>query len=293
MKYIHVNLKRFDIQRALGGVNDYALSEKKDWAQSIMVQLNATINQFSSLDYQFVFYLPEAYILTAQAAKSVQSPIKIGCQSVFRHDTFEDGNIGAYTTMRPASAMTGLGVHDTIIGHSEERAAKLNFLRQVSADDDKNLQAIHDDLQAGIQMAQHANMRVLYCVGESAAVRDDGSWKDVIKAQLNFDSDKINLHNLKIAYEPIWAIGPNRPVPDGNAIEAVAAYIHELIGADIPILYGGGLKETNAQEIAGLPDIDGGLIALTNFSERIGFYPDQFIDIAKKYASGVASHEKI
>lgn len=38
------------------------------------------------------------------------------------------GNFGAFTTLRPASAMTSLGCHDTIIGHCEERNDKNELL---------------------------------------------------------------------------------------------------------------------------------------------------------------------
>lgn len=293
MKYIHVNLKRFDIPRALGGVNDLTLHARQDWAQMIIGQLNETITQFDQTKYQFTFYLPEAYLLSAQAVKSSQSPIQIGCQSVISEDTLTSDNIGAYTTMRTASSMVGIGIHETIIGHSEERAQKMAFAQKCCRDRIKDTQIVQNELENEIQAAQQANMQVLYCVGESAIARDNNSWQDVLKQQLTFDQKKVDLKQLKIAYEPLWAIGPNRPVPDSGAIEEVAAYIHQLVGMDIPVLYGGGLKATNAQQIAALPDVDGGLVALTNFSEHIGFYPDQFIDIVKKYVNGVASCEKI
>lgn len=288
MKYIHVNLKRFDIKKSFGGVNDYQLENGADWATTIFSELNKTINQFSSNDYQFVFYLPEAYLLSAMNTLNVQSPIKIGAQSVIGHDVTEGKGIGAYTTMRPASAMAGIGINDVIIAHSEERAAKMEFLSKVSYDLDKNNAVIQEELEDEISMAQKSNMNVLYCVGESAEERDNNTWKDVIKRQLTFDKEKVDVSKLKIAYEPIWAIGPNRPVPNGENIQEVCSYIHELIGQDIPVLYGGGLKEANAKEIAGLPDVDGGLIALTSFTDHIGFYPDQFIDIVKKYTNGEA-----
>ncbi len=292
MKSIYVNLKRFDIPRSLGGVNDYALTDR-DWGAAIMTALNSQIAQFSAADYRFVFYLPEAYLLSAQKAKTSASPIRIGCQGVIGEDTIDSPNIGAYTTMRPASAMLGLGVHDTIIAHSEERAAKVAALRTVCTDEDTIQQAVHTQLESEIQAAQRAGLDVLYCVGEAAEARDDGSWRAVLKQQLTFDTTKVDVAKLKIAYEPIWAIGPNRPVPDGDAIQEVAAYIHEVVGRDLPVIYGGGLKEANAAAIAGLPDVDGGLIALTNFSEHIGFYPEQFVAIVQKYVSGVAKHEAV
>ena len=35
--------------------------------------------------------------------------------------------------------------------------------------------------------------------------------------------------------------------------------------------------------LASIYEIDGGLIALTQFTGEIGFYPEQYIEIIKKY----------
>ena len=49
------------------------------------------------------------------------------------------------------------------------------------------------------------------------------------------------------------------------------------------MVYGGGLKQDNAEMLAGIPSIDGGLIALTRFSGDIGFYPEEYLEIAGIY----------
>ncbi|ATO45334.1 hypothetical protein C5L30_000406 [Companilactobacillus farciminis] len=283
--YIHVNLKRFDILKSLGGVNDLDYSNSSDWFNVIANQLTNKVNQFSPLDYEFVFYIPEGYLISTLNRLDSKSQLQIGCQSVFSKDVVGNNNIGAFTTYRPASSMASIGIKDTIIGHSEERAYELEFLNSVSSDEELNKKAIQEDLEEKIINAQKVGMNVLYCVGESAEERDSDNWKAVLKKQLSLDFSKVDIDKLKIAYEPIWAIGPNRPVPSADKIQEVAEYIHSII-KDIPILYGGGLKETNALDIAGLPDVDGGLIALTNFSDNIGFYPEDFIKIVKKYDEG-------
>jgi len=38
--------------------------------------------------------------------------------------------------------------------------------------------------------------------------------------------------------------------------------------------------------LASIPEIDGGLIALTRFGEDFGFYPEEFIEIVKTYLNG-------
>ena len=49
------------------------------------------------------------------------------------------------------------------------------------------------------------------------------------------------------------------------------------------IVYGGGLKQANAEMLASIDEIDGGLIALTRFTGDIGFYPDEYLEISDLY----------
>ena len=38
--------------------------------------------------------------------------------------------------------------------------------------------------------------------------------------------------------------------------------------------------------VAAVPDMDGGLIALTRFSGEIGFYPNEYLEIVRLYLDG-------
>jgi triosephosphate isomerase len=51
----------------------------------------------------------------------------------------------------------------------------------------------------------------------------------------------------------------------------------------LPVVYGGGLKSDNAEMLASITEVDGGLIALTRFSGEIGFYPEEYLEIIKTY----------
>ena len=42
-------------------------------------------------------------------------------------------------------------------------------------------------------------------------------------------------------------------------------------------------KVDNAEMLASIEEIDGGLIALTRFQGEIGFYPDEYIEIIRTY----------
>ena len=69
-----------------------------------------------------------------------------------------------------------------------------------------------------------------------------------------------------VAYEPVWAIGTGRTATSEQAQEVHAAIRAQIAGADakvaqgLQILYGGSVKPSNAVELFGMPDIDGGLI---------------------------------
>ena len=69
-----------------------------------------------------------------------------------------------------------------------------------------------------------------------------------------------------MAYEPLWAIGTGRTATPGQAQE-VHAFLRGCIAVkdaalaqQVPILYGGSVKASNAAELFAMPDIDGGLV---------------------------------
>ena len=69
-----------------------------------------------------------------------------------------------------------------------------------------------------------------------------------------------------VAYEPVWAIGTGKTATSAQAEEVHAAIRAQIAKADakvaasLQILYGGSVKPSNAAELFGMPDIDGGLI---------------------------------
>jgi triosephosphate isomerase len=84
---------------------------------------------------------------------------------------------------------------------------------------------------------------------------------------------EVQAGKVVIGYEPIWAIGPGKVPPGQDYIAFVSAYIkrvaREEMGADVAVVYGGGLKEENAGMIASIETIGGGLVALTRFTGEI------------------------
>lgn len=275
MKYIFLNLKRFDVPTEMGGVN--RLAPVQDWARAIVQGTQEGLKRYDPSEVEFVQYFPEAHILNAVAARCENSPVKIGCQSLYRDDTAVGGNFGAFTTNRPAAIARALGCGGTIIGHCEERNDKAGVLAEAGVTDTA---AVNRLLNKEIKAAIARGLKVLYCIGEKSEEQE--RWQEVLGEQLDIGLDGVDKSQVVIAYEPIWSIGPGKTPADKPYITKIARFVKERTGG-VPVVYGGGLKTDNAEMLASIPEIDGGLIALTRFAGEIGFYPDECLDIIRLY----------
>ncbi len=276
MKHIFLNLKRFDISPANGGVN--RLAPMPAWGGTVVASTQEALKAFP--EAEFVMYLPEAHLLSAAAARTPDSPVRLGCQGIYRADTAVGGNFGAFTSNRTGHAMRELGCESVMIGHCEERADKLGVLAEAGVTGPAASEAVCRVLNAEIRCAQAAGMSVLYCIGEKS--EEQPAWQDVLGAQLDIGLRDVDLRRTVIAYEPVWSIGPGKTPADRPYIEKVARFVKALTGG-VDVVYGGGLKQDNAAMLASIPEIDGGLIALTRFQGEIGFYPEEYLDIIRRY----------
>ena len=278
MKHIYLNLKRFDVPTEFGGVN--RLAAVSEWAEYIVKNTQEKLKGYDPSQVEFAMYFPELHLLHAVKAKAEESPIKIGCQGVYRADTAVGGNFGAFTTNRPASAMEAAGCETTIIGHCEERNDKAGILPEAGV---TNTDAINRLLNQEIKCAIARGMTVLYCIGEKSEEQEQ--WQEVLGKQLEIGLEGVDKTKVVIAYEPIWSIGPGK-VPAGKEyITKIARFVKEKTGG-MDIVYGGGLKQDNAAMLASIPEIDGGLIALTRFQGEIGYYPEEYLEIIRLYMEG-------
>lgn len=275
MKHIFLNLKRFDVPACYGGVNRVA--DLQSWGRFIVENTQEALKKYDPAQVEFVQYLPEAHLLNAVAARSENSPVQIGCQSVYRMNTAVGGNFGAFTTNRPVSAMKAMGVNATIIGHCEERNDKMGILAEAGVTDTG---AVNRILNQEIRLAVENGMTVLYCIGEKDTELD--RWDEVLREQLEIGLAGVDKSKVVIGYEPIWSIGPGKTPAGKEYITKVARFIKEVTGG-IDVVYGGGLKVDNAEMLASIDEIDGGLIALTRFQGEIGFYPEEYLEIIRTY----------
>jgi len=308
MKEIFVNLKRFDVPRTLGGI--CPMDDPKKWIEWVMDEsVKYGLGKLDNM--QLVYMLPEALIIpAAERLKSYleddTKTIHIGSQGVFRQDVEKGANFGAFTTNLPAAAASNMGCAGTIIGHSEERKDKQQIIGKFeptwneSDDTRERVAAAVDELiNEEVVAALKQKLYVLMCVGETAEEKGEGTFeeqqvriKKILRNQLKrglkgIEDLRLN-SGVVIGYEPIWAIGPGKTPPGKEYIAFVSGYIKEVVkelyGFDIPVVYGGGLKEENAAMLGSIDTINGGLVALTNFTDPIGFNPEQLKIIIEEYA---------
>jgi len=306
---IFINLKRFDVPRKLGGI--CPVDNPHKWVMTIIVE-SVKLGLGRLKDIQLTYLLPEALVISAinQLNKypiEEMERISIGCQGVFREDIEKGGNFGAFTTNLPATAARNLGCSWSIVGHSEERADKLGLLEEFEPTIKSNIglqtkssETINRIINQEVIRALDAGLNVLICIGETEEEKRAGNFaeqkpriKAVLRRQLLLGlkgvQEKIADRKIAIGYEPIWAIGPGKVPPGKEYISFVSQFIKETVKNELHfepiVVYGGGLKEQNANMLSQIDTINGGLVALTKFTEEIGFSVNELKKIIDKYLS--------
>ena len=175
--------------------------------------------------------------------------LRIGAQNVHFKDS------GAFTGEVSAVLLAELGVTYVIIGHSERRAM-FN-----ETDETVNLK---------IKQALAYDLKPIVCVGESLDIREAGTTKEFVSAQVEKALEGVSeseLEQIVFAYEPIWAIGTGKTATPEIAEETcrdIRNTIERLYSKDaaqkMRIQYGGSVKTSNIVELLAQEDIDGALI---------------------------------
>ncbi|MGJ8643300.1 MAG: triose-phosphate isomerase [Luteolibacter sp.] len=175
--------------------------------------------------------------------------VQIAAQNCSQFDS------GAYTGEISVLMLREFFVHYVILGHSERRS----IFGETDA-----------VINAKIKKAREANLKPIFCIGETLEERESGKLEAVLKTQVTEglkDISEKDLSDIVIAYEPVWAIGTGVTATSEQAQEAhafVRSLISELYGSEpankIRIQYGGSVKPGSAAELMACPDIDGALI---------------------------------
>ena len=191
-----------------------------------------------------------------------ESGINVGAQNMYYE------NDGAYTGEISASMLKALGCKYVILGHSERRQyfSETDFTINL-----KLKKAIENELIS------------IVCVGESLEQRENKIQNQIVKEQLTnclTAIDRKDFNKIVIAYEPVWAIGTGKTATPEQANqmhifirETIEKLYNQDVSANLRILYGGSVNESNSKELFTQSDIDGGLIGGASLK------PESFIKI--------------
>ncbi len=217
-----------------------------------------------SENQKVVFAVPSPYL--AMAAKKVAdyNNISVAAQNVYSKKS------GAFTGETSVSMLKSIGVVHAIIGHSERREY-FNEGNQFIAEK--------------VKLCLQESVVPIFCCGEALPVREAGEQNGFVQTQLEeslFDLSADEIQQVVIAYEPIWAIGTGKTASSDQAQEMhahirsqLAGKYGEAVSENVSILYGGSVKASNAKEIFGKPDVDGGLVG------GASLIADEFVAIIK------------
>ncbi|MGI9273260.1 MAG: triose-phosphate isomerase [Endozoicomonas sp.] len=305
-KEILINLKRFEVNRSLGGVcdNESPAVWLKQAIKEIAEQGLGKHNQFNLTIFVADALLPYAMEQFNELPAELRSNMAIGSQSCHREDVAPEGNFGAFSSLNIASTQAVIGSRASLNGHCEERRELRHVMETYATaigaelrDEVANAE-VSKIVGQKASKAQARDMKIALCIGETAEQQGSGAFEEqkpriekVIRTQLENGlsgiKGTVSGDTLTIAYEPVWAIGPGKTPPGSDYVEFIASYIkevtNELLGFEAKVVYGGGLKRDNAAMLAGIEQLDGGLIALTNFTQPIGFNVDELTRILATY----------
>lgn len=198
---------------------------------------------------QVLFAVPFPYLIMANSEVAEESNYFTAAQNCHHKAS------GAYTGEISAEMLQSIGIQYCVVGHSERR--------EYFAESNQTLaEKVDRCLGNGIIP--------VFCCGEALPIREAEEQNSYVETQLReslFHLSAEQIRTIVIAYEPIWAIGTGKTATAEQAQE-MHAHLRSVVSAqyggevadEIPILYGGSVKATNARELFGCADVDGGLV---------------------------------
>ncbi len=220
--------------------------------------LTTFLREMGDLDeVEIVIVPPFTAILKATELVTQTQNVKVGAQNMHWERS------GAFTGEISPAMLRELFVRYVVLGHSERRAM---------------FGETDEIVNRKVRAALEEKLRPILCVGETLAQREKGQVEKIIAAQLRAslaEVDARELHEIVIAYEPVWAIGTGKTASTEQAQEAhafirqtLAEMSDEATAEKIRIQYGGSVKPDNARQLLEQPDIDGALVGGASLDPR-------------------------
>jgi triosephosphate isomerase (TIM) len=192
------------------------------------------------------FFPPAVSIAAVTEAAAGRRDVVVGAQNVHWEAK------GAFTGELSVPLVQEAGARAVLIGHSERR--------HLFGETD-------DQIGRKVTAALKGGVAPLICVGETLAEREGGRTEQVIQRQVHAVLERVPLpewDRIRLAYEPVWAIGTGRTASPDDA-----AQVHELIRFElgsrgvtsrVPILYGGSVNAGNVLALLAREELDGVLV---------------------------------
>jgi len=194
-----------------------------------------------------IFVLP-SYLSVADCRKLLEPyGVGVGAQDVSAY------GLGAYTGEVPAEILVEAGVRYAEVGHAERR-------RLLGEDDEM--------IAAKAAAAARAGITPIVCIGETRFVGSKAAIEECIKQLHPVLYAVPETSPLIVAYEPVWAIGVERPAPVQH-IQDVTRGLKQLIPTrrgTVSIIYGGSAGSGLYSQLDGA--VDG--LFLGRFAHDIG-----------------------
>ena len=195
-----------------------------------------------------VVLIPPMLTLQPMSMQIDRRKFRLGAQNAYNEDE------GAFTGEVSMTMLREL-VHYVLVGHSERRHIFGETDEMVAA---KAAAAIRNEITP------------IICVGETQHERSQGETKQVLHDQTVAalrDLTSRDIHDVVLAYEPVWAIGTGvnaKPDQVEEAVTIIRNNIAHLYGktaaARVRVLYGGSTNADNARSYLQLPGINGLLV---------------------------------
>jgi triosephosphate isomerase len=170
---------------------------------------------------------------------------------------------GAFTGEVSAGMVKEAGAEYAIVGHSERR----RLFGETDALVNRKAMA-----------AMAAALTPIVCIGETLEERERAETFAVLDQQIKDGLDQftaVQVVDIIVAYEPVWAIGTGRTASAAQAQEVhahIRKRLRQWFGADAAdachVIYGGSVKPDNIRELIAEPDVDGALVGGASLDVR-------------------------
>jgi triosephosphate isomerase len=227
---------------------NWKMSKTNREAQQFVAEILPLLRgQDLSRHYLFVIPSFTAVPMVRDAVRDAGLPLHVGAQNLHWEDGVEaTGEISA-------RILADIPVDLVEIGHSERRQK----FGESDADTNRKVRAA---------LAQ--DLPVLLCVGETRSDKQRGIGLQMLEKQIRIGLEGVSLSQLpkvKLAYEPVWAIGAAGEPADPSYVSeqhlGIRQVLEEMyspeIAAGIPLLYGGSVNSDNFRSYAKVEDVDG------------------------------------